>query len=133
MAGEEHPSCARKASSQLYRHRHRYRSLFRAARRFTTTSGFGDSSYRSSSSSSSNYLLWLFMRYLLLQQLLQWVFCGNGNASGNCGPYICMVASWTTGTVVLNHSRRHISTATATTTASIISSSSSPAPTSRTR
>ena len=94
---------------------HLYRSSFRAARRFATIGGFGDSSRRrsSSSTSSSRCFLRLFVRYLLLQQLLQWVFCGNGSVSGNCcGPYIGMVASWTIGTAVLNHPRRRISTAT---------------------
>ena len=115
------PSCARRAMSQqlLYRYDylyHLYRSSFRAARRFATIGAFGDISRprsSSSSSSSSSCFLRLFVRYLLLQQLLQWVFCGNSSVSGNCcGPYIGMVASWTTGAAVLNHPRHHISTAT---------------------
>ena len=122
---------------------HLYRSSFRAARRFATIGAFGDISRprsSSSSSSSSSCFLRLFVRYLLLQQLLQWVFCGNGSVSGNCcGPYIGMVASWTTGAAVLNHPRHHISTATkrpsipSSLSSSSSSSSSSPlTPTTRT-
>jgi hypothetical protein len=98
--GRKHPSCASKAS---YRYRYRYRR---------STSGFRDVSY------NNNSYLRLFFRYLLLTQLLQWVFCGIDLGDGSGSPYICMVASWTTGTVVLNHSGRRIFAATTASTSS---------------